>query len=148
MIRTFTFMFFLLFLFQFSNAQKKTFLRVYTSGGKKISKGHFFDTSDTSIILKKGKKYIETHVTEIDLIKSKRTIAGRISFTAVKIVGFSVVIVVAIYSLSRGGNLNRRNANKTKGNEISASLKPLKIYTINRNLDTWREQRILLNQLW
>jgi hypothetical protein len=152
---------FLLFLQQFLNAQQKPFLRVYSSGGKKISKGYLFDTTDTSIILSKGtngKMFIETPVTEIDLIKTNRTVTKRVINTTLIVISVVGIIAVVIYSMTRnrcdenrnGLFRNNRGSNKTKNrdpNEISKPLHPLKRYVINSDLKIWQDQRILLNRL-
>ncbi|HKB45268.1 MAG TPA: hypothetical protein VKC90_12795 [Chitinophagaceae bacterium] len=163
MKKTFVCLFLLFFLFQFLNAQKISFLRVYNSGGKKISKGHLFDTTDTSVMLSKGTKgimYAEIPITKIDFIKTNRTVTRRIINTTLSIIGVAVVIVAVIYNISRHdgnsnwlfNNNNNRNRNKARDIdrnqiEITKPLKPLKRYEVNNNLETWRAQRVLLHRL-
>jgi hypothetical protein len=148
----------LIFLHQFLKAQKVPFFRLYNSEGKKISKGHLFDTTDTSIILSKGtsgKKFIETPITEIDFIKTNRTTAKRIVNTTLSVIGVAAIIVIAIYSLAQNdGHRNRSVRNKNTSinkngiqDGISKPLKPLKRYEISNNLQTWPEKRVLLHRL-
>ena len=161
MKRTVVFLSLSFFLLQFLNAQRFSFLRIYNSSGKKISKGHLFDTTDTSIMLSKGAKgimYMETPITKVDHIKTNRTVTRRIINTTLSIIGVAVITIAVIYNISRrGGNSNwllnnNRNRNKARKmdknqNEIVKPLKPLKKYEVNSNLETWRTQRVLLHRL-
>lgn len=139
----------LFFTAQFPNAQQTPFLRLYNSSGKKISKGHLFDTTDISLILSKGtkgKKYVEIPVTKIDLIKTKRSTANRVLITTLKVIGVGVVVVAVLYSTRQNGLHGRKYSNKNEMHEILKP-KPLKRYEINNDLETWKEQRIFLNRL-
>ena len=148
-------LFSLFFTFQFLHAQRTPFMRVYNSSGKKVSKGFLFDTTDTSLILSKGnsgKKFIETQVGNIELIKTKRSITRRIVNTTLSVVGFAVVITAAIASSGQNGrNYNRsgrNNANENNDpNKISKPPKPLNRYVINNDQETWQKQRVLLHRL-
>ena len=148
--------FFLFFFFlQLINAQKPPYMRVYNSRGKMISNGFLFDTTDTTIILSKGsqgKIYKTTAVTQIEIIKTKRTTTRRIVNTTLSVIGVGAIIVLAIYSWARNDReyYGQRGNNKNlKGNQIEPTKhsKPLNRYIINNDPETWEEQRILLNRL-
>lgn len=51
----------------------KIFVRVYNLEGKKISKGKIFKITDTSLVLKKGKKLVTISSSEISYIKTKKS---------------------------------------------------------------------------
>ena len=53
--------------------QKKSFLRIYNSEGKKIYKGKIQGFSDSLMIIKKGDKIIKISFNEIHTIKTKRS---------------------------------------------------------------------------
>ena len=140
---------------QFVNAQRTPFMRVYNSSGKKLSKGFLFDSTDTSLILSKGnsgKKFMETPVTNIELIKTKRTISRRIVNTTLSVVGFVVVITATIASSGQNGrNYNRSGRNNSDRNsepdKISTPPKPLNRYVVKSDPETWQKQRVLLHRL-
>jgi hypothetical protein len=144
----------LLFLFvtlHFVNAQKPTFLRVYNAHGKKINKGTIFETTDTSITLTRKNIFTETPIVQIDVIKSKRTTGHRILITTLSVAGIAVLLAGAVHSLSRPHGYYRTNTgNQVKKDPMGLRSKPprpLKKYQVSNDTNTWRKQRILLNQL-
>jgi len=99
----------------------------------------------------RGKKFIETQIAGIELIKTKRTTARRICNTVLSGVGFVVVITIAVAS---SGQKNRRNYSNSGssssdhgGSNLSRPPRPLNRYWVNRNSEKWKEQRVLLNRL-
>ena len=80
----------LLLLFQSVNPQKPAFFRVYNANGKKLNKGELFQLSDTSITLTRKNIFVETPVSQIEVIKSKRTTGHRILITTLSIAGAGV----------------------------------------------------------
>ena len=140
----------LLFLpFALANAQDSDFFRVYNSKGKKINKGYLFDLSDTSISLTRKKTIIEeTPVSQINIIKSKRTTGHRVLVTTASIVGF--VAVVAIIASSHQHGRAPGLFNTGSGRRKKESIKPLpppkpfKKYKVGCNTQIWQEQKALL----
>ena len=93
----------LLFLVRFAGAQKPAFFRVYNAEGKKVNKGTLYEFSDTSVTLTRRNQFVETHLSQIDVIKSKRTTGHRVMKTTLIVMGAAVFLVAAVYALSRGG---------------------------------------------
>ena len=146
----------LLLLFQSVNPQKPAFFRVYNANGKKLNKGELFQLSDTSITLTRKNIFVETPVSQIEVIKSKRTTGHRILITTLSIAGAGVFLAAAVYGLSRPrdyvrpGNINRGGSKSGSVNNTRVMRKtqrPHKKYKVNGNAQTWEEQRKLLVQL-
>ena len=72
------------------SAQKKTFLRIYDESGKKIAKGFFAGTTDSSLILIKDDSSITVAVSKIGTIKTKRS------------AGHTILICSAVGAVSMG----------------------------------------------
>jgi len=139
----------LLFSLQ-SVCQEDMFLRLYSAKGHKIAKGYFFNTTDSTLILTNGKTNQEILVSHIDVIKGNRTLSHRIMITSLKIVSAALLVTVAV-ALS---NTNRsgiwrmpKSKNKDPNVKRSRTVKPLKKYEINGDVQTWQKQRLLLHQL-
>jgi hypothetical protein len=141
----------LFFLVQSADAQKPVFFRVYNSNGKKLNKGILFQLSDTSVTLTRRNRFVETPVSQIDVIKSKRTTGHRVLKTALVVVGSAGFLVAAIYASNhtspRNGYINS-GANKSNPGDLKSPLhktpRPQKKYRINRDAEKWQEQRKLL----
>jgi hypothetical protein len=142
----------LLFLVQSAGAQKPAFFRVYNSEGKKVNKGALFEFSDTSVTLTRRNQFVETHLSQIDVIKSKRTTGHRVMKTTLVVVGAAVFLVATVYALahsgSRYGTIDPGGANKSKPGKPVMPLqkppKPKKKYKVNSDVEKWQEQKKLL----
>ncbi len=66
-----------------ANSQKKTFLRIYDSSGKKIAKGFFGGVSDSTITVFKDRQPMQIAISQIGNIKTKRSIGHSILVTGV-----------------------------------------------------------------
>jgi hypothetical protein len=91
---------FFLFLLQSAQAQKQNFFRVYNIQGKKVNKGAIFQLSDTSVTLTRKNIFTETPVSQIKVIKSRRTSGHRVLVTTLSVVGVAVLFVGTIYRLT------------------------------------------------
>ncbi|MEO6356899.1 MAG: hypothetical protein ABIU77_11440 [Ferruginibacter sp.] len=145
----------LFFLMQFLHAQPRTFLRLYNASGNKISKGYLYQTTDSSIIIacgKKHKEFRETPITQIEVIKSSRTLANHILtapliFITVVVVMAGIIVYVALIITDRHGGFNSSSGNKSSAHTTRTYIKPQKKYVISGEPDIWKNQRVLLNQL-
>jgi len=130
------------------HAQPKIFMRVYDAGGKKISKGYFFGTTDTALLLRKSKKITAISIQEIEVIKTDRTKVSRILLLPVIVVTVAVVIVGVIAYVAL---LVTRPRISPSANQhptvLPKPVNPLKEYRIDCSPATWQVQRGLLNQL-
>lgn len=150
-MRRLTAFFLLLFgTLQFLHAQDRTFVRIYDADGKKIEKGYLYNTTDSSVILEKGKSFVEIPATQIDIIKSKRSTTNRIFTTALKviviIIAIAAIIIYIAMIISRphfGVPYNEKNNDHFNIKHP----KPQKEYKINNSLETFKTQRLLLNRL-
>jgi len=142
----------LLFLVQSADAQKPAFFRVYNSEGKKVNKGALFEFSDTSVTLTRRNQFVETHLSQIDVIKSKRTTGHRVMKTTLVVVGAAVFLVATVYALahsgSRYGTIDPGGAGKSKPGGLQHPRgkppRPQKKYKVNSDVEKWQEQRKLL----
>ena len=141
----------LLFLVRFAGAQKPAFFRVYNAEGKKVNKGTLYEFSDTSVTLTRRNQFVETHLSQIDVIKSKRTTGHRVMKTTLVVVGAAVFLVATVYALAhsgqRYGNINS-GADKSKSGDFKNPMgkppRPEKKYKVNSDVEKWQEQRKLL----
>jgi hypothetical protein len=135
-----------LFLISFSlqSLSQKPFLRIYNAGNKKVAKGHFLYTTDSSLVITAGKSYQQIPLSQINVIKSKRTLSNRIAMTSLKVISVALVIGLVLYTIShkhRGLGIKKRNdTSKRKVN-------PLRRYDISGDTAKWQKQRLLLHQL-
>ena len=142
------FLIFLFFSVHTIHAQKTSFLRIYNSKGKKISKGRIFQLSDTSITLTRKNRFVETPVAEINTIKSKRTTGHRILITTLSVVSVVAILATVAQSNQRGpANINSSSKKTPNLPIMGKPAKPLKKYKVNNNLEDWQEQRKLLTFL-
>lgn len=135
---------------QFLQAQDRTFVRIYNADGKKIEKGYLYNTTDSSVILQKGNSYVEIPAAQIDVIKSKRSITNRIFTTALKVIVMIIAIaaiIIYIAMIISHPNLDVASNEKNSNHINIKHPKPQKEYKINNNLDTFKTQHLLLNQL-
>lgn len=149
---------FLLFLAQSLQAQKPDFFRVYDSHGKKVAKGIIFTYSDTSLTLTRRNRFIETPLSQIDLIKSKRTTGHRIAMTTLSVAGVVFIVAGTLFTLNNGGYRNgtigrsprriRRNANPPNTQNPRSPLEKIpkqkKKYEVNGDAEKWKETRKFL----
>jgi hypothetical protein len=140
-------------------AQGIAFVRVYSHSGKKIGKGYIFKTTDSSIMLAKTTRSFmnkEILVNDIGVIKSKHTVAGRISVTSLKVVGYAMVVGIVIVAIAastrRDGrhyidpdNLPKREAPGAAPNQYDH---PKKQYVVNGSRSNWRVLLPQLDRLW
>ena len=147
--------FLLLVLSQSLHAQKPDFFRVYDSHGKKVAKGTIFTYSDTSITLTRRNRFFETPLSQIDLIKSKRTTGHRVAMVTLGVVGFAFVVAGTLFTLNNGGYPNgtfgrgprriRNNDAPTNVQKLKSPLeKPPKLqkkYKVNSDTEKWQETR-------
>jgi hypothetical protein len=141
---------FFLFLLQSAQAQKQNFFRVYNIQGKKVNKGAIFQLSDTSVTLTRKNIFTETPVSQIKVIKSRRTTGHRVLVTTLSVVGVAVLFVGTIYSLAQPHRDYVKPVNNSSSNNrfrIKKPPKPEKKYKINGNSQVWQEQRKLLISL-
>ena len=145
----------LLLLSQSFYAQKPDFFRVYDSRGKKVAKGIIFSYTDTSITLTRRNRFFETPLSQIDLIKRKRTRGHRVAMTTLSVAGIGFIAVATLFTLNNGGTPNwtlgprRRTIPKnadTPNQQIPASSKEkppklLKKYKVNADPEKWEETR-------
>jgi hypothetical protein len=148
----------LFFLVQSADAQKPAFFRIYDANGKKVNKGNIYGLSDTSLTLTRRNLFVETPISQIHVIKSKRTTGHRVMMTALTVVGVGVILVGTVYSLSHRGQRNcfinsrpgktRKIADKPTNEKVISPLKkipkPQKKYKVNADVEKWQEQRKLL----
>lgn len=135
------------------NAQEPTFLRVYNAQGKKVNKGYLLYLSDTSITLtRKMTTVTETPVSQIHLIKSKRTTAHRILVTTAVVAGIAVVAAAFVVSSKNGSGRGflhpRGNRRKKEAVNPIPIIKPYKRYKVDGNAQTWKDQRARLALLF
>ena len=147
--------FLLLFFAQSLHAQKQDFFRVYDSRGKKIAKGNIFTYSDTSLTLTRRNRFYETPVSQIDIIRSKRTTGHRIAMTTLRVVGIAFIAAGTLFTLNNGGypraslgprQKRIRRDKHTAGNEkgkgpIEKPPKPRKKYKVNADAKKWEETK-------
>jgi hypothetical protein len=143
----------LFFPLAFANAQESVFLRVYSSNGKKINKGYLLYLSDTSITLTRNRIVVtETHVSQINLIKSKRTAGHRIMVTTATVVGVAALVVAIVWSNKNGSRprfFNSGSGRKKKETiEPMAIPKPFKKYKVGGDVQTWQHQKARLALLF
>lgn len=144
----------LLFLAQAVYAQELDFFRVYNDRGKKLAKGNIYSFSDTSLTLTHKNKFFETPVSQIDIIKSKRTTGHRIGRTTLIVTGFVFIVVATLVlnndsgrqSLSLGSGKKRKPnpdppAHITPGFLPDEIPKPKKDYTVNGSEEKWKETK-------
>ena len=148
----------LLLLIQTAEAQKTPFFRVYNAHGKKVARGNIFELSDSSVTLTRRNRFVETPLSQIDVIKANRTTGHRVMMTTLSVVGIGLLFVGTVYSLSTGrpggGNFNPR-PRKSRNNDVAPSHekdrspmekppKPIKKYEVNADAEKWQEQKKLL----
>ena len=147
--------FLLLFVTQSLQAQKPDFFRVYDSRGKKVAKGNIFTYSDTSITLTRRNRFIETPLTQIDIIKSKRTTGHRIAMTTLSVAGVAFIAAASLAAMNNGGYRNaslgprtRRIRTKNAPTNVQKLKSPLekppklqKKYMVNAYPEKWKETR-------
>ena len=139
----------LFFPLAFAYAQQPVFLRVYNTNGQKINKGYLLYLSDTSITLTRKRTVVtETPVSQIGLIKSKRTTGHRIIVTTAAVVSVAAFVVVLIWTnkdRTTSGFFNTGRGRKEKqGIKPLASPKPFKKYKVDGNTETWQQQKAQL----
>ena len=140
----------LFFLFASADAQKANFFRVYNLKGKKINKGEIFQLSDTSIILTRRNMFVETPISQIDVIKSKRTTGHRVLKTTLVVVVAVVVLAGYVAALARTGPRygNTPDFDSFKHEKLRSPrqkpTRPQKKYKVNSDAKKWQEQRKLL----
>ncbi len=146
---------FLLFLAQSLHAQKPDFFRVYDSHGNKVAKGLIFTYSDTSITLTRRNRFIETPLSQIDIIKSKRTTGHRIAMTTLSVAGVAFIAAASLAAMNNGGYRNgttgqgpRRIRTKNAPTNVQKLKSPLekppklqKKYMVNADPEKWKETR-------
>jgi hypothetical protein len=146
---------FLVLLAPSLHAQKPDFFRVYDSRGKKVNKGIIFSYSDTSLTLTRRNRFIETPLSQIALIKHKRTTGHRVAMTTLKVAGIAFIAAGTLFTLNNGGYRNatlgpgpRRirnngappNAQKPK-TPTEKPPKPEKKYKVNGDAEKWKETK-------
>lgn len=149
-MRKIFFLIFLLLVAQYIEAQKPAFFRIYNSHGKKISKGSLFQLSDTSVTLTRKNTFTEIPVSNIKVLKSKRTTAHRIVFTTLAVASVVALVAVAINANSEHRNRNFNSTSHKHNPDLSTMgkpPKPYKKYVVNNDIETWKEQRRLLTFL-
>lgn len=148
----------LLFLVQSAYAQKPAFFRIYNANGKKVNKGNIYELSDTSLTLTRRNLFVETPLSQIHVIKSKRTTGHRVAMTTLSVVGVAFIVAGTLFSLNNGGTRNwplgrgpqriRKNTDTPGHQKPSSPLnrppKPQKKYKVNADVEKWQEQRKLL----
>jgi hypothetical protein len=149
----------LFFLFESAAAQNSDFFRVYDSRGKKVARGIIFTYSDTSLTLTRRNRFFEIPISQIDVIKSKRTTGHRIAMTTLTVAGVAFIVAGTLFILNNGGYRNgtlspgpgriRRNRDKPGNEKIKSPLekipKPQKKYKVNADAEKWKETRKALN---
>lgn len=144
----------LFFPLAFAYAQEPVFLRVYNADGGKINKGYLLYLSDTSITLTRKRTIVtETPVSEINLIRTKRTTGHRILVTTAAVAGVAVLVVAFIWSgknqSGRPGFFNSGRSHKKKDTiKPLPPSKPLKKYRIGGNAENWQQQKVRLALLF
>lgn len=146
--------FLLLFVTQSLHAQKPDFFRVYDSRGKKVAKGNIFTYSDTSITLTRRNRFFETPLSQINVIKHKRTTGHRIAIATLSVAGVAFIVGGAVYAISRSANWtlgpgegrrpNKAAAPKNLQKLKSPLEKPPKLrkkYKVNGDPGKWEETR-------
>lgn len=144
----------LFFLFASAGAQRENFFRVYNLKGKKVNKGEIFQLSDTSITLTRKNMFVETPVSQIDVIKSKRTTGHKILRTTLYVVGGVVFLVAIVYAHAHDGPRNsyiNQGTNKHKstggnGKALGEKIqRPQKNYKVHGDAELWKEHRKFLS---
>jgi hypothetical protein len=142
----------LFFPLAYANAQDPVFLRVYNAQGKKIDKGYLSYLSDSSITLTRKRTIVtETPVSQIHLIKSKRTTGHRILVTTAVVAGFAVVVVALAWTGKNGSNggffYPRGSGKKKESVRPLPQPRPFKRYEVNGNAQNWQQQKARLGVL-
>jgi hypothetical protein len=91
-------------------------------------------------------------VSEIGLIKSKRTTGHRILIITASMVGFAAFIAIKAYENRNGyNNQGVINTNDKSGKKNRArptrKPRPLKQYKVDGNIQIWQEHRVYLTRL-
>jgi hypothetical protein len=136
-------------------AQKPAFFRVYDSRGKKVAKGNIFTYSDTSLTLTRKNRFIEIPLSQIHVIKYKRTTGHRVAMTTLTVAGIGFIAVATLFTLNNGGYRNvslgprtrttRNDAAPADSQKLETPLekppRPAKKYKVKGDAKKWEETR-------
>lgn len=138
----------LLFLLsvQLVQAQNYVFIRVYNSENKKINKGHFWGTTDSSVYVYRGKNLMEIPVNQADHIRTKRSLTHRIVVTVAAV----TVVVLFIWALASNKNgihpLGNGSGRRDRaGNQF---YKIPRRFHVEHERMKWREQRLFMDTIF
>lgn len=85
---------FVLLITAAAQAQKKTFVRIFDQVGSKIHKGFLYSTSNSSLTILQNKKEVEIPISQIGIIKLKRSFGHTLLISSL-IGGVSFALIVA-----------------------------------------------------
>jgi len=139
-----------------ANSQKTIFLRVFDETGKKIQKGFLRSVSDSSLTIQNGEKITEVPVSNISVIKVKRSFGHTVAISSgIGAAGFSIFGAATadpeawIYGYTAGegaaaGFIFGAFAGAAVGSIIAAtSKKP--VLQINMNQKEWMKAKSALS---
>ncbi|MES2850199.1 MAG: hypothetical protein V4685_14165 [Bacteroidota bacterium] len=139
-------------------AQKKTFMRIYDLQGKKIAKGYFAGTTDSTVLLLKEGTITPVPVLSIKSIKTKRSVGhtvlvcGGIAAVTMGVLSLAILgtddffepiskeeIFVTGFASGAGGG--------TLIGAIAGSLKKSQEFKIDGKQENWQQQKILIDKV-
>jgi hypothetical protein len=139
------------------SAQKKTFLRIYDLSGKKIAKGYFAGTTDSTLVLVRDNQLVTVPVHQINTIRTKRSAGHTIGVTAAVCTG---VFTIALLAGSGGDSWFSYSASDAIGagiitgtvggiviGGIASAAKNPKLLTVNGNMENWEKVKAELDKL-
>ena len=138
-------------------AQKKTFLRVFDSTGKKIAKGYFAGTTDSTLLLIRDNQVVTVPMNQINTIRTKRSAGHTIGVTTALITGVFTILFAA--TNSGGGFFEFSTADIVEAGiivgtvggivigGIASAAKNPKLLTVNGNMENWEKVRAELDKL-
>lgn len=131
-------------LFQHGYPMKKQFLRVFDLHGKKIAAGFLYQTTDSSIILKRFGEYREVPASRIGVIKTGRSTVRTVFIILLVLPLIILFIIFLIDSIAR--SIRRGDSNTHTDNNKTYEEPMPSIYEINGSMENWNKQRTILNR--
>lgn len=150
----------LITIFSASHAQKKIFLRVYNTEGKKISKGYYVNSSDSMLTLYSKSGMREVPATSLGYVKTRRSVLHTIiAGTMVAVVPLGIMMVSSDEKTDITPRV-KRNGKKvitpedahvyspsTPNNITTVALAKRTTYKLDGSLNTWKQNKKMFEML-